>query len=107
MWTIRGNLSHACAMAAQRNQSGDDSCFTETNVPNNDHASVYTGIGTLQLRIDLVEHPVSANEHRLCRDTGHLKEQRLQRDVRRSIRCKAYCKEGTQGKNRELRDEWE
>lgn len=46
-----------------------------------------------------MEHPVPANEDGLSGDAGHLKEQWFQRDVGRSIRCEAYYKEETQGKN--------
>lgn len=99
MWAIGRDLSHARAVAAQRNQSGDDGGFAKPDVPNDHDASVDAGVGTLQLRVDLVENPVPANEDGLSGDAGHLEEQRFQRDVGRSVRCEAYCKGETQGKN--------
>lgn len=92
MGAIRGNLPHACSMTAQCNQSGDDCCLPKANISNNHHTPVHTGISTLQLYINLLEHPIPANKYRLCGDAGHLKKQRFKRDIRRSVRCKAYCK---------------
>lgn len=98
MRAIRSDLSHTCAMAAERNQPGDDGSLSKAYVANDHHSSVNAGVWTLQLSIYLVKHPVAANEDGLGGDAGNLKEQWFQRDVRRSVRCKAYCKE-TQGEN--------
>jgi len=86
-------------MAAERNQSGDDGGFSKPDVPDDHDTSVDAGVGTLQLRVYLVEHPVPANEDGLGGDAGHLEEQRFQRDVGRSVRCEADYREETQGKN--------
>lgn len=85
-------------MAAERHQPGDDGGFAEADIPDDHHAAVDAGVGALQLRIDLVEHPVPAHEHGLCGDAGHLKEQRLQGDVGGSVGCEAHWK-GRHGKN--------
>lgn len=95
---IRSDLSHPSAVAAERNQPGDDGSLPKAYVANDHHSSVNAGVGALQLSIDLVEHPVAANEDGLGGDAGNLEEQWFQRDVRRSVRCKANCK-GTQGQS--------
>lgn len=40
-----------------------------------------------------MENPIPTDEHRLCSDAGHFKEQGLQGDIGRSVRCKADWKE--------------
>lgn len=90
---IGRNLSHTGAVAAECNQSGDDGRFPEPDVPHDHDTPVDAGVGTLQLCIYLVEHPVPAHEDGLSGDAGHLEEQWFQRDVGRSIRCEAYCGE--------------
>lgn len=99
MRAIGRDLSHTGAVAAERNQSGDDGGFAEPDVPHDHDAPVDAGVGALQLCVYLVEHPVPAHKDRLSGDAGHLEEQRFQRDVGRSIRCEAYCGEHAQRKN--------
>lgn len=99
MGAIRSNLPHTRAVAAERHQSGDDGGFPKPDVPDDHHPPVDAGVGALQLRVDLVENPVPADEDGLGGDAGHLEEQRLQRDVGRSVRCEAYYREETQGKS--------
>lgn len=101
VWTVWGNLSHPCSMAAEGHQSGDDGGFAEPNVSHNHDSLVHVGVWTLKLSIYFVEDPITANKHRLCSNAGHFKEQRLQGDIRRPIRCKADWKE--QEENGELR----
>lgn len=93
MRAIRGDLSHPSSVAAEGHKPGDDGGFAEPNVSHYHYSLVHAGIWTLKLSIYFVENPIPANEHWLCSDAGHFKEQRLQRDVWRPVRCKANCKE--------------
>lgn len=95
---VGGDLPHARAVAAQRHQPGDDGGLAEADVAHDDDAAVDAGVGALQLRVDLVEHPVPAHEHRLGGDAGDLEQQRLQGDVGGSVGCEADWKE-TWGKD--------
>lgn len=95
---VGGDLPHARAVAAQRHQPGDDGGLAEADVAHDDDAAVDAGVGALQLRVDLVEHPVPAHEHRLGGDAGDLEQQRLQGDVGGSVGCEADWKE-TGGKD--------
>lgn len=92
MGTVRSDLPHPGAVAAERHQPGDDGGLAEADVADDHHAAVDAGVGALQLGVDLVEHPVPAHEHRLRGDAGHLEEQRLQGDVGGSVGRKAHWK---------------
>lgn len=107
MWAVWGDLSHPCTMAAEGHQSGDDGSFAESNVSHDHHSLVHAGIWTLKLSIYFVENPISANKHWLCSDAGHFKEQRLQGDIWRPIRCKANWKEQEKTKLRSNCQHWE
>lgn len=95
---VGSDLPHPRAVAAERHQPGDDGGFPVADVADDDDAAVDAGVGALQLRVDLVEHPVPAHEHRLGGDAGHLEQQRLQGDVGGSVGREADWKE-TQGKD--------
>lgn len=89
---VGGNLPHPSSVATQRNQPGDDCCLAKADVSNYHHTSVHAGVRALQLDVNFLEYPVPAHKHRLCGDTGDFKKQWFQRNVRRSIRRKMYCK---------------
>lgn len=87
---VRGNLSHAGTVAAQRHQAGDDGSLAEADVAHNRHAMVGAGIGPVKVGIDLLEEPLTAREDRIHGDAGHLKQQRFEGNVLRPIRGKTH-----------------
>ena len=93
MWAVGGDLSHPCSVAAEGHQSGDDGGFAKPNVSHDHDSLVHAGVWTLKLSIYFMENPIPTNEHRLRSDAGHFKEQGLQGDIGRSVRCKADWKE--------------
>ncbi len=90
LWAVRGDLSHAGAVAAERHQTRDDCRLAEADVAHDCHATVGTGIGAVEVGVDLLEEPLAAREDRVHGDAGHLKQQRFEGDVLRPIRCKTH-----------------
>lgn len=79
--TVGGDLTHAPAVAAQSHQAGDDGRLAVADAAHHHGALTLFALRGLQRFLQLLEQPVTADEHRVCGDAGHLEEQRLQHDV--------------------------
>lgn len=77
-------------MAAQSHQTWDDGSFAEAHVAHDDHA-VSGRLPAAQVSFRFLEQPLSAREHGVGRDAGHLEQEWLQSDVRGPIRGEAHC----------------
>lgn len=92
--TVRGDLSHAGSVAAERHQAGDDGGLAEADVAHNCHAAVGAGVGAVEVGVDLLEEPLATGEDRVHGDAGHFEQQRFEGDVLRPVRGKTHCGEG-------------
>lgn len=92
-WSLRavwGDLPHAVAVAAESHQAGDYGRLAKANVANEHHAPVGSTVGAAQLSINFLEKPLPPRKHRVHRDAGNLKEQRLQRYVLEPVWSEAH-----------------
>ncbi len=91
VWAVRGDLSHAIAVAAESHPARDDGRLAEAHVTNNNHTLIGWGLAAAQTHLHFLEQPFSTGENRIGGQTGHLEEKRLQGDVRRPVWSKAHC----------------
>lgn len=77
VWTVRGDLSHAVAVAAESHQARDDGRLAEAHVANNNDTLTGGGLTAAQTSFDFLEQPFSTGENRIGCQTGHLEEKRL------------------------------
>lgn len=74
---VGGDLAHAVAMATERHEAGDDGGLAVADVAHQNHAAIGAGVGGAEVGVDLLEEPITASEHRVHGDAGHLEEQWL------------------------------
>lgn len=77
-------------MAAERHEAWDDGGLAVADVAHQNHAAIGAGVGGAEVGVDLLEEPITASEHRVHGDAGHLEEQRLQSDVLQSVRSESH-----------------
>ena len=97
-----GNLSHPATMATEGDQPGHDGRLAEAHVAHNDRPAALSGLALdPQPILQLLEQPITAHEHRVHGNAGHLEEEGLQHDLSRLVRSEAGWRETERERERE------
>lgn len=77
MWTVRGDLSHVDAVAAESHQARDDGRFAKSHIAGDNDTLIGGGLAAAKTHVNFLEQPFSTGENRIGHQTGHLEEKRL------------------------------